>query len=184
MPVLYWSGTVTIARLGSHADGVFITVSDAGRRVLIEAKDFEGGPMLASSTASLDEWTGSAPLNAESKLKSNTLHFVRNHYSFKPARTLQHHSTLQRSRTAYKNVPRSQHYFALSFHNTTNRGHGNSGAQASDRRESLSDQVGRSISGVVRRGLPESNESHGQQAPSHKVGTRRGWKVATDALLL
>ena len=58
LPLLYWSGTVAIARLGSHSQGVFVAISDAGRRLLIEATDFEGGPMLASSTVSLEDWTG------------------------------------------------------------------------------------------------------------------------------
>lgn len=58
MPVQYWSGTVVIARLGSHASGVFVTITDIGRRVLIEARDFENGPLLALSRASLEVWTG------------------------------------------------------------------------------------------------------------------------------
>lgn len=58
LPLLYWSGTVAIARLGSHSHGVFVKISDAGRRLLIEATDFDGGPMLASSTVSLEDWTG------------------------------------------------------------------------------------------------------------------------------
>lgn len=58
LPLLYWLGTVAIARLGSHSSGVFVTISDTGRRLLIEAADFEGGPMLASSTVSFEDWTG------------------------------------------------------------------------------------------------------------------------------
>lgn len=59
-PVLYWSGTIPIARLGSQAKGVFVTILDAGRRMLIKARDFEGGPVLACSTVSLEVWTGKA----------------------------------------------------------------------------------------------------------------------------
>lgn len=58
LPLLYWMGTVAIARLGSHSSGVFVTISDTGRRLLIEATDFEGGPLLASSTVSFEDWTG------------------------------------------------------------------------------------------------------------------------------
>lgn len=54
----YWMGTVPIARLGSHAEGVFVVIMDAGRRLLIEARDFERGPLLAKSTVSLEDWTG------------------------------------------------------------------------------------------------------------------------------
>ncbi|CBJ31147.1 hypothetical protein Esi_0236_0005 [Ectocarpus siliculosus] len=50
-------GTVPIARLGSHAEGVFVVVTDGGRRLLIEARDFERGPLLAKSTVSLEDWT-------------------------------------------------------------------------------------------------------------------------------
>ncbi|CAM9222749.1 unnamed protein product [Hapterophycus canaliculatus] len=66
LPLPYWRGTVVIARLGSHAEGVFVKISDAGRRLLIEAEDFEGGPQLASSTVSLEGWkaaTGMATLS-------------------------------------------------------------------------------------------------------------------------
>ncbi|CAB1113557.1 unnamed protein product [Ectocarpus sp. CCAP 1310/34] len=58
LPLPYWMGTVPIARLGSHAEGVFVMITDAGRRLLIEARDFEGGPLLAKSTVSLEDWTG------------------------------------------------------------------------------------------------------------------------------
>ncbi|CAN0100191.1 unnamed protein product, partial [Ectocarpus fasciculatus] len=57
LPLPYWMGTVPIARLGSHADGVFVVITDAGRRLLIEARDFELGPLLAKSTVSLENWT-------------------------------------------------------------------------------------------------------------------------------
>ncbi|CAM9958618.1 unnamed protein product [Ectocarpus sp. 8 AP-2014] len=57
LPLPYWMGTVPIARLGSHAEGVFVVITDAGRRLLIEARDFERGPLLAKSTVSLEDWT-------------------------------------------------------------------------------------------------------------------------------
>ncbi|CAM9152572.1 unnamed protein product [Laminaria digitata] len=63
LPLLYWSGTVAIARLGSHSHGVFVKISDAGRRLLIEATDFDGGPMLASSTVSLEDWTAATGIH-------------------------------------------------------------------------------------------------------------------------
>lgn len=58
LPLPYWTGTVVIARLGSHAAGVFVTITDAGRRLLVEARDFESGPLLASSMVPLEAWTG------------------------------------------------------------------------------------------------------------------------------
>lgn len=58
LPLLYWSGTVVIARLGTHTAGVFVTIYDVGRSVMIEASDFEDGPKLASSTIPLEIWTG------------------------------------------------------------------------------------------------------------------------------
>lgn len=58
LPLPYWAGTVAIARLGSHAAGVFLAITDAGRRLLIEARDFEGGPLLATSIVPLEAWTG------------------------------------------------------------------------------------------------------------------------------
>lgn len=58
LPLPYWMGTAPIARLGSHAEGVFVVITDAGRRLLIEARDFERGPLLAKSTVSLEDWTG------------------------------------------------------------------------------------------------------------------------------
>lgn len=58
IPVTYWSGTLTLARLGTHSEGVHVCIKDAGRQMLIEARDFEEGPVLASSTVSLEKWTG------------------------------------------------------------------------------------------------------------------------------
>lgn len=58
LPLPYWAGTVAIARLGSHATGVFVTITDVGRRLLIEARDFEAGPLLATSMVPLEAWTG------------------------------------------------------------------------------------------------------------------------------
>lgn len=58
LPLPYWAGTVAIARLGSHSAGVFVTITDAGRRLLIEARDFEAGPLLATSMVPLEAWTG------------------------------------------------------------------------------------------------------------------------------
>lgn len=58
LPLLYWSGTVVIARLGTQTAGVFVTIYDIGRGVKIEARDVEDGPMLASSTVPLEIWTG------------------------------------------------------------------------------------------------------------------------------
>ncbi|CAM9115067.1 unnamed protein product, partial [Scytosiphon promiscuus] len=58
LPLPYWRGTVKIARLGSHAEGVFVKITDAGRRLRIEAEDFAGGPRLASSVVALEAWTG------------------------------------------------------------------------------------------------------------------------------
>ncbi|CAM9633251.1 unnamed protein product, partial [Ectocarpus sp. 13 AM-2016] len=57
LPLPYWMGIVPIARLGSHAEGVFVVITDAGRRLLVEARDFERGPLLAKSTVSLKDWT-------------------------------------------------------------------------------------------------------------------------------
>ncbi|CAM9200072.1 unnamed protein product, partial [Ectocarpus sp. 12 AP-2014] len=57
LPLPYWMGIVPIARLGSHAEGVFVVITDAGRRLLIEARDFERGPLLAKATVSLEDWT-------------------------------------------------------------------------------------------------------------------------------
>lgn len=56
---------MTLARLGSHAEGVHICIKDAGRRMLIEARDFDGGPVLASSTVSLERWTGMNHVNVD-----------------------------------------------------------------------------------------------------------------------
>lgn len=58
LPVLYWLGTVAIARLGSREEGVFVVISDIGRQMLVDVSDFEGGPVLASSKVSLEAWTG------------------------------------------------------------------------------------------------------------------------------
>lgn len=58
LPLPYWNGAVAIARLGSHASGVFVTITDAGRRFFIEARDFEAGPLLATSTVPLEAWAG------------------------------------------------------------------------------------------------------------------------------
>lgn len=58
LPLPYWTGTVAIARLGSHAAGVFVTITDAGRRFVIKARDFEAGPLLATSTVPFEAWTG------------------------------------------------------------------------------------------------------------------------------
>lgn len=58
MPLPYWSGAVTIARLGSHGADVFVAIFDVGRQVLIEARDSERGPALASSKIPFEAWTG------------------------------------------------------------------------------------------------------------------------------
>lgn len=57
-PVLYWSGNLTVARLGGCSDNVFLSVWDIGRRIRLEAADSEGGPLLASAHVSLESWTG------------------------------------------------------------------------------------------------------------------------------
>ena len=67
LAVLCWCGNVSVARLGTHSSRVFVSVSDIGRRVLIEARDFEGGPVLASSTVSLEVWTGDHMQQGESR---------------------------------------------------------------------------------------------------------------------
>lgn len=67
LPLPYWAGTVAIARLGSHAAGVFVTITDAGRRLLIEARDFEAGPLLATSMVPLEAWTGKKTISVIQK---------------------------------------------------------------------------------------------------------------------
>lgn len=57
-PLLYWTGTVRVARLGSSEGGVFVAVWDVGRKLRLEAMECEGGPLLANSTVTAEAWTG------------------------------------------------------------------------------------------------------------------------------